>query len=203
MRQLTRRLAADELGPLFPQVEGLRPLFVERAFRDVGGASVWCDIDKTAEVETCDQMASSALDDAIARLTRDHGQNIEGWRWGAAHVAEHMHTPLGYVGPIGFLVSIAQETSGGDYTILRGATPGSGPEPFRNVHASGFRAVYDFADLDRSLMILATGQSGHPMSRHYDDLSELWVRGDMVPMSMSDEDALTGSLGRMVLSPSP
>ena len=59
----------------------------------------------------------------------------------------------------------------------------------------------DFADLDRSLMIISTGQSGHPFSRFYDQLAGLWARGDMIPMSMSDEDAMAGALGVMTLVP--
>ena len=201
LRALTRRLAADELGPLFAEFDGPRPLFVERVFRNVDGASVWCDVDKTPEAESCGQMASEALDDALANLARDYGDNVEGWRWGEAHVAVHRHMPLGYLGPLGMLFNIEAETSGGDETLLRGQATGAGPYPFRNVHAAGLRVVMDFADLDRSLMIMATGQSGHPFSRFYDHLAGLWARGDMIPMSMSDEDAMAGALGITTLLP--
>ncbi|MEM6547662.1 MAG: penicillin acylase family protein [Pseudomonadota bacterium] len=203
MRQLTRWLAADELGALLPDVEGLRPLFVERVFRNIDGAAAWCDIDKTPAQESCAFIAEAALDDALARLKRDHGSNVEGWRWGAAHQAQHRHVPLGFgaFGPLGLLVSILQETSGGNFTLLRGHTPGRGDAPFENVHAAGLRVVYDFADLDRSVMIIATGQAGHPFSRWYDHLAGLWARGDVIPMSMDDEDARTGAIGSMVLRP--
>ncbi|MEL6767467.1 MAG: penicillin acylase family protein [Pseudomonadota bacterium] len=202
IRQLTLKLASDELGALMPLAAGIRPLFVERVLKDVEGAGIWCDIDKTPEREECPEIIEAALDDAIARLVRDYGPNPEGWRWGAAHTAEHPHLPLGYAGPIGWLVSIRHETSGGDFTILRGATEGRGPEPFKNVHASGLRMAVDFADPDRSQIIIATGQSGHPLSRHYDDMAELWARGDTVLMSMDDQDARLGALGEMVLRPS-
>ena len=201
LRALTRRLAADELGALFDEFDGSRPLFVERVFRDVDGAAVWCDVDKTPEAESCTEMASEALDDALASLAREHGDNVEGWRWGEAHVAVHRHTPFGYLGPLGMLFNIEHETSGGDETLLRGQTTGRGEHPFRNVHAAGLRVVYDFADLDRSLMIIATGQSGHPFSRFYDHLAGLWARGDMIPMSMIDEDAMAGALGVTTLTP--
>ncbi|MEM9784113.1 MAG: penicillin acylase family protein [Pseudomonadota bacterium] len=201
MRQLTRRLAADELGPLMPMMEGLRPLFVERVFRDIDGAGVWCDIDKTPEVETCQAMAAEALDDAMARLTRDYGTNVQGWRWGEAHVADHVHQPLGHVFPFGNLLSIRQETSGGYYTIKRGAMTGQGETPFENVHAAGLRMVLDFADLNRSRFVIATGQSGHPLSRHYDDQSVLWVRGDSIALSRENAEMRLGALGEMVLLP--
>ena len=56
---------------------------------------------------------------------------------------------------------------------MRGRTKGSGPNPFLNVHAAAYRGVYDFADPDSSVFITSTGQSGHPFSRHYDDLAGL------------------------------
>jgi penicillin amidase len=35
----------------------------------------------------------------------------------------------------------------------------------------------DLSDLDRSLFMQATGQSGNPLSAHYDDLSQRWANG--------------------------
>jgi penicillin amidase len=193
MRMLTRRLAADELGPLIADVEGSNPLFVERVFRDIDGAAVWCDVDKTPEAETCPEIAALALDDALTSLIRDYGPNIEGWRWGAAHLAVQRHTPLGHFGLLAAIFNIENETSGGDHTLLRGRSTGRAPDPFRNIHAAGLRMVADFADPDGSQMIIATGQSGHPFSRWYDNLADLWARGDTIPMSMSDEDARLGT----------
>ena len=40
------------------------------------------------------------------------------------------------------------------------------------------RAIYDLADLNRSLYMHAPGQSGHPWSRHYRDLAEAWASGE-------------------------
>ena len=202
VRALTRRLAADELGALFPAFAGPHPLFVERVFANVDGAGIWCDVNKTPERETCAQVASIALDDALARLTRDYGSNVDGWRWGEEHVAIHRHTPFGYISPLDIFFNIENETSGGDNTLLRGQTKGTGDYPFRNIHAAGLRVVYDFADLNSSLMIISTGQSGHPFSRFYDHLAEIWANGGMIPMSTSDEDARAGALGVIELLPS-
>lgn len=201
MRALTRRLAEDELGPLFPEVAGPRPLFVERVFRDIDGAGRWCDVVKTPQRESCADIARRALDDALAELTQRFGEGPAGWRWGAAHRATHAHTPFGLIPGLSLIADIEHESSGGDHTIMAGATPGSGGAPYANVHAAGFRAVYDFADLDRSVMVIATGQSGHPLSRHYDDLGALWRRGDYAPMSLNPDDARASGRGLTVLRP--
>ncbi|MFV0476105.1 MAG: penicillin acylase family protein [Pikeienuella sp.] len=201
MRALTRRVTADELGESFPEIEGARPLFIERVFYDVDGAGRWCDIDKTRRVETCAEISKLALDDALDELVAAYGADIAAWRWGEAHRARHLATPLGLRWPFDLLVNIEHETSGGDYTVQRAQTLGQGPEPYMNAHAAGYRAVYDFADLDRSVFIISTGESGHPLSRHYDDLAELWRVGEYIPMSMAESDIRAGALGSMRLSP--
>ena len=55
-----------------------------------------------------------------------------------------------------------------------------GPAAFRQVHGAGLRAVYDLADLDASRFVIATGQSGNPLSSHWGDFLELWQQGRMV-----------------------
>jgi len=99
------------------------------------------------------------------------------------------------------LVNIRQSTPGGDQTLLRGAMPADGSEPYLNVHAAGFRAVYDFSDPDSSVFIIATGESGHVLSRHYDDLAAIWRRSEYVPMSLDPGLARAGAVGVTRLRP--
>jgi len=94
-----------------------------------------------------------------------------------------------------------QETSGGDYTLNRGAVSHTGPDPYANVHAAGLRAVFDLADLNRSMFVVSTGASGHPLSEYYRNLAPLWRRGDLVPMSTDRETVESGALGTLVLMP--
>ncbi|NCQ25424.1 MAG: penicillin acylase family protein, partial [Roseovarius sp.] len=127
---------------------------------------------------------------------------LESLRWGDAHQATHDHQVLGEVPLLNYFVNIRQSTSGGDNTLLRGRTRGGdGPDPFQNVHGAGYRGVYDFADPDSSLFIIATGQSGHFLSRHYDDLSQLWRRGEYIPMSLDPALARAASVGVTMLIP--
>ena len=201
MRALTDRLIRDELGEMADSFTHISPVFIERVFRDVGGASSWCDVVQSAAVETCAELSRIALDEALLRLTERYGPNLESWRWGDAHQATHDHPVLGQVPFLRYFVNIRQSTSGGDDTLMRGVTRGTGAEPFQNVHSAGYRGVYDFADPDSSVFITATGQSGHPLSRHYDDLGELWRRGEYIPMSLDPELARAAASGVMVLTP--
>jgi penicillin G amidase len=64
-----------------------------------------------------------------------------------------------------------------------------------------YRGVYDFADPESSVFILSTGQSGHPLSRHYDDLGDLWRRGEYIPMTLDPDLARGGAVGITRLRP--
>ena len=201
MRALQNRLIRDELGPLADKFARLEPLFIERVFRNIEGAAVWCDIVQSAREETCADLARLSLDDALVWITERYGTALESLRWGDAHQAVHEHSVLGDVAGLSWLVNIRQSTSGGDNTLLRGRTKGTDPDPFQNVHGAGYRGIYDFADPDSSLFIISTGQSGHPLSRHYDDLGDLWRRGEYIPMTLDPELARAASVGITVLQP--
>jgi penicillin amidase len=201
LRALQDRLLRDEIGPLADQLTHPEPVFMERVFRNIGGASVWCDVVQSAAVESCTDIARIALDQALLELSEKYGPDIESWRWGDAHQATHDHPVLGDVPILRYFVNIRQSTSGGDSTLLRGRTKGTGANPYLNVHAGGYRGVYDFADPDSSVFIQSTGQSGHPLSRFYDDLSELWRRGEYIPMSLDPELARAAAVGVTHLTP--
>ncbi len=201
LRALQDRLTRDEIGPLADAITHPNADFIERVYRNTDGASVWCDVIQSAAVESCGEIARIALDDALLSLSEKYGPNIESWRWGDAHEAAHDHPVLGKVPFIKYFVNIRQSTSGGDNTLMRGRTSGTGDNPYLNVHGGGYRGVYDFADPDSSVFISATGQSGHPLSRFYDDLSELWRRGEYIPMSLDPDLARAAAVGITHLEP--
>lgn len=200
-RALQDRLIRDELGPLADSFTHIEPLLIERVYRNVDGASIWCDVVQSAVVESCTDLARMALDDALLSLSESYGPNPESWRWGDAHQATHDHPVLGNLPVLRYFVNMRQSTSGDDHSLLRGKTKGDGPNPFLNVHGAGFRGVYDFADPDSSVFITSTGQSGHPLSRFYDDLGELWRRGEYVPMSLDRDLARAAAVGITLLTP--
>ena len=201
MKFLQNKIIEDELGPVAQKFKDLNPIFIEKVFRDIEGASIWCDIKHSTYRETCAQIASIALDEALLWLQEKYGKNLSALRWGDAHEAFHRNETLGNIPIIKYLVNIKQSTSGGDNTLMRGKSFGSGEEPFLNVHSAIYRGVYDFADPDSSVFIISTGQSGHFLSRHYDDLGNLWRRGEYVPMSLDPNLAKAASIGKTIISP--
>ena len=201
LRAIQTRLIRDELGPLAEEFTHVEPLFIERVYRDIEGASVWCDVIQSAPVETCDQIASRALDDALVWLSDNFNRDPNALRWGDAHQATHDHAVLGKIPVLHYFANIRQSTSGGDNTLLRGRTRGGDVDPFHNVHAAGYRSVVDFADPDSSVFVTSTGQSGHFLSRHYDDLGQLWRLGEYVPMSLDPRLARAAATGITTITP--
>ena len=184
MQALQPHLIKDELGELAEAFTHPNPVFLERVLSDENGASVWCDDVSTPAVENCAETAGTALDIAIERLAESPGGALSVLRWGDVHQATHDHPVLGGLPVIGAFVNIRQSTSGGDHTMMRGLTYGTGDEPLRNKHGSVFRSIIDMADPESSVFVISTGQSGHPLSRHYRDQAELWRDGRYLSMSL-------------------
>ena len=202
VRALQRRLIIDEVGGTMAQrLTTVRPLFIERVFRDLGGAGVWCDVAQTSRIEDCAEIARISLDQALLDLSERYGDKVESWRWGGVHQALHKHDVLGNIPLLSWFVNIRQDTPGGDNTLLRGLTAGHGAEPFLNIHGAGYRSVLDFADPEASVFVISTGQSGHFLSRHYDDLAQIWRRSEYIPMTLDPILARGGNVGITRLRP--
>jgi penicillin amidase len=52
----------------------------------------------------------------------------------------------------------------------------------QSVHGASFRGVYDLADLDRSVFMIAPGQSGNPFSSHARDFVVRWRDGATITL---------------------
>lgn len=201
MGTLQDRLIRDDLGPVADDIDRIYPAFIDAVFRDRGGASRWCDIIQSAPTEDCTTIARQALDLAVLDLSARFGPDVTSWRWGDVHQARHLHPGLGALPGLGWVMNIVQPVSGGDTTIAMAGTMMRGLRPFEATTGAGYRGVYDLADPDSSVFITSSGQSGHPFSRHYDDLNGLWRRGEYITMSLNPELARAASVGTTRLLP--
>jgi penicillin amidase len=186
LRALVRALFADELGPAFPEWWDDRPLSVERALTV---RPAWCDDVTTPATEDCAGRIEAALDAALADLGRRLGGRPGDWRWGTLHRAALTHPLWDRIPLIGRLANLHPAVGGGNDTVDRAAFRSSDEaQPFAAVHGAGFRGVYDLADLARSRFVLAAGQSGHPLSPHYRDFTDLWRSGGGIALTGSADD---------------
>ncbi len=179
---LGKAILEDELGPDYLEYLDGGTYTLERMLAE---DSQWCDAVGSNEAESCDAQIQKALEDALDLLEERFGSDMSAWRWGDAHVARFAHPVLSRIPVVGPYFSYSVETDGGNDTVNR-ASPrlgGSAEHLFEDVHGAGFRAVYDLSDLERSRFMIATGQSGNPLSDLYGNLAARWRDGLTVSLA--------------------
>ena len=197
-RELSRLIYADELGDMFDGFWHVRPQFMERILTR---RQIWCDDVRTDRAETCTELAGAALDAALQDLARRFGDEPDAWRWGTAHAARMPHPIFADQPVLSLLFGIEVPTGGDSVTLNVGHfNPRNQRWPFANTHAATYRAIYHLADLDQSRFDTATGQSGNPLSRHYDDLTVLWASGRAVPIPRHGSDQPQPVIGELRLT---
>lgn len=172
-------------GTVRPRAEFLRQVLAPD-----GGGAAWCGGD-------CAALAGRALREAVEGLTVTEGPDPAAWRWGRVHVAQFGHPILRMLPGLGPLTTLAAATGGDEWTVMRGGIRGAGPNPWEHVHGAGLRLVADLADPDRTLAVIATGQSGNPASAHWGDLLARWRDGAMITLRRAPEELR----GRIRLDP--
>jgi penicillin amidase len=201
VREIERALYADETGDLFPALWDMRVDFIALALAE---RQAWCDDVTTPARETCAEILQVALDRALDSLSARYGANMTAWKWGDAHRAKFSHPMFGFVPVLREFADIAIPVDGSADTINRAQFDfANDAAPFVAIHGPGYRAVYDLADLDGSLFTQATGQSGNPLSRRYDDLTMPWRDGPFIRIDSRREDALVDAVGVLRLVPRP
>ena len=137
------------------------------------GRSAWFDDIRTPEREDLPALARRALEAVLPQA--------EGVPWRAVHRTLQQHS-LGDVPLVGRLLGFdigPHPTGGGNYTV-NVASSGQRTAPYQSTWGPSLRHVVDFGDVDGAGgFILPTGQSGHPLSRHYRDQTARWLKGEL------------------------
>jgi penicillin G amidase len=122
-----------------------------------------------------EDLVLDALRGALDDLSDRFGPEQQGWQWGRVHEMEFPHA-LGQANPLlRRLLNRRLRTGGAQETVSQIAYDPN--DPYRAVWAPSWRMVADPLDPARSRWQMFTGQSGHPASRHYDDLQPDWLEG--------------------------
>jgi penicillin G amidase len=162
----------------------------------------WWNNNLTAQQESREEMLLQAIGEAIAWLDDNLGSDMNDWTWGRLHTATFVSAPLGQsnIGPIETMVNRGPyPADGGSSIVNANGWSWSNPAAVRG-HVS-LRMIVDMSELDNSLAIHATGQSGHPYHRHYDDMIPLWLDGRYHPMLWSREAVEAAAAQRLILRP--
>jgi penicillin amidase len=181
--ELTRALVEPKLGKeLFQSQYGKRHF---RSFLEDTMAKQeawWC------APKSCGNQANEAFTRALERLSKEQGKDVAHWQWGKAHMAISSHRPLGKSPFLAKWLDVVEPSPGDPFTVNVGTYWLNEPhEPFASRHAPSMRAIYDLNDLQNSLFIYQTGQSGVIGSEHYKDMSREWATGHYRPLQMTPQ----------------
>lgn len=147
------------------------------------------------------QILALALNDALAYLQKAVAKDVSKWQWGIVHPAGFPH-PLGAVKPLDKLFNRGPFAYGGDpHTVWQASWVPKFPIQFEGGFTASWRQIIDLGDWDASRGILTTGQSGHPASKHYDDMISMWLNGEYHPLLWSREKVDAHAEAKLVLEP--
>ena len=165
-------------------------------------SSLWWDnIHTEAVKETRQMIFAQSFDQAIQALTRQLGPDVTAWHWGQVHTLEHGHL-LGRQKPLNFLFNVGPFAAmGGNETIVnlgfRLNSQGRYPVSF----GPAMRIIIDFADIENSLSVNPTGQSGFFLSDHYADQATLFNTGKFRKQMMNRQEIEKLGKGTLILIP--
>ncbi len=182
--QLTRNLFS-RLSYLFTENYGARHFRLPLITQLQNPNSPWCDDPKTQAIESCLESSNNAYDKALDYLSKEYGNDPKTWVWGKAHTAVSEHRPLTKVPLLGSLFNIATPFAGDSFSINVGRLQLlRSSNPYETFQAPSLRTIYDLADLEQSLFIYQTGQSGWVQSKLYRNMTPLWAKNEYLPLQM-------------------
>ena len=142
----------------------------------------------------------AALTTAVKTLQATYGEDSDAWAWGRVRPLTLRH-PVGQRRFLGKVFNRGPFPWGGDAnTVSQAAVPPLTPTANPLAIAS-LRMLVDVGNWEEARFALPGGQSGNPVSPHYDDLLPLWRQGDGVPIAWSRDNVRRATTSTLQLLP--
>ena len=163
----------------------------------------WDDQGTPDVVESRDDIYIASLAETVAQLEKEFGKDPLSWpRWGTLHTVTFRNGTLGEsgIGPIENLFNRGPFETGGSKSIVN-ATGWDVGVSFEVDWLPSMRMIVDLGNLNNSLTVHTTGQSGHAYHPHYADMSLLWANVQYYPMWWSLDSVMADSEAHLRLVP--
>ena len=143
---------------------------------------------------------SGALSAAVRLLREKHGPNPADWAWGSVRPLTLVHA-LGRQRALAKVFNIGPLPGWGDGTTL--AMAALDPfDPLANpLYIPMLRMTVDVGDWEASRFAICGGQSGNPLSRHYQDQLPYWQSGEGIPIAWSAASVAQAAVTTLTLEP--
>lgn len=192
----------DELGDeLFTQL--LSTHFHKRLIAPLvnNTASIWWDNVATEKVETSKDILQISFEQAVASLEKQFGKDISTWTWGKIHTLEHEH-PIGKVETLRKYFNVGPFPINGTKEVINNMSfTYDETGEYKVTSGPSTRRVIDFSDIENSISILPTGQSGNPFSSHYNDQAKMYNKGEFRKMMMNKEEIISTKKSLLIFKP--
>lgn len=184
---MVKNTMEDELGPeMFQQFLGTHLFKRQIAWgAKMENGKWWDNINTPDVVETRKDMIMKSFAEAWASLENDLGPDPSQWTWDKVHTLEHQH-PFGKVASLRSYFNVGPFPVEGTREVINNLSfPYDGTGFYKVSSGPSTRRIIDFSDIENSISILPTGQSGNPFSKHYKDQAEMYVNGQFRKMMMN------------------
>lgn len=192
----------DELGDeLFTQL--LSTHFHKRLIAPLvnNTASIWWDNVATEKVETSKDILQISFEQAVASLEKQFGKDTFTWTWGKIHTLEHEH-PIGKVETLRKYFNVGPFPINGTKEVINNMSfTYDETGEYKVTSGPSTRRVIDFSDIENSISILPTGQSGNPFSSHYNDQAKMYNKGEFRKMMMNKEEIISTKKSLLIFKP--
>lgn len=181
---------ADELGQdrfdLFLTTHIMKQMIAAQTANET---SPWWDNILTKVVtESRETILTNSFQKTIAHLQNKLGQDFTTWTWNRVHTVEHKH-PLGEVAALRSYFNVGPYEISGSNEVINNLAFTFTKEGNHVVKAGpSTRRIIDFSDVENSMSILPTGQSGNPLSSHYKDQAVLFNEGKFRKMLLNKKE---------------
>ena len=160
----------------------------------------WDDVSTKDKSETRTDILTKSFQEAILQLEKQLGNDLNAWTWNKVHSVEHKH-PLGEVAALRSYFNVGPFEINGSNEVINNLMFTFTEAGNHQVKAGpSTRRIIDFSDIENSVSILPTGQSGNPLSEHYKDQAELYNQGKFRKMKMNKKE-IEASSRKLIFKP--
>jgi len=201
--QFLKNVFEDELGEKgfqqFLKTDIVKRQFAKQIERKT---SIWNDDVKTANiVEERADIITKSFKETIRFLEKQHGHLINKWTWNKVHTVEHEHLIGKKESPLKKYFNVGPFPIKGTNEVLNNQIFSFTDKGVYKVTAGpSTRRIIDFNDVENSIAILPTGQSGNVFSKHYKDQAQKFVNGEFVKMMLNKEE-IQKSEDKLIIRP--
>ncbi len=156
--------------------------------------SIWWDNIKTKDkAETRKEILTKSFEETVVELEKQLGKNVSNWTWNKVHTLEHVH-PIGKLKLFAPVFNVGKFEVAGSNEVINNLMFGFSSNGKYEVKAGpSTRRVIDFSDVENSVSILPTGNSGNFMSKHYNDQAQMYNKGQFRKMKLNKNEIIKTS----------